>query len=232
MPIYSEYKKENNILLIILFFLIYITFNIKSIKSEISDCPKAQPIYKSNECKLEYCTKEQFESEQCIIKNEIVKTQWLNNIIIIGDTNFRYLNYASYKNGDMVIQSTKYPVTKARKFYGIKNNGRPFFTKDSKETPYYTKVIEDTSNGMLEGQCQIVKDSVNDEEYFFCVSKNDCNAEMFDLKNDNVYWKTTRTFTENKDLITLHHALIPITSTTAGEYHYLFSFILQLKIMI
>ena len=225
MPLKNVYKKEDNILSMALFLLIYISFNFISIKSQESDCPKDNPIFISGECKLQYCSEEQFASEQCIIKNEIIKTQWLNNIIIIGDNNYRYINFGSYSNGDMVIQTTTYPGNIIRKFYGIKNNGRPFFTKDSEETPYYTKVIPEDSFGIFEAQSLIVKASDNGEEYFFCFSKHECGAEMFDLKNGNVYRTNVATFTNSNEVTTHKSSIIPITSTIPGEYHYLLAFV-------
>ena len=222
MTLKIVYKKESSI---VLFLSIYVSFNFISIKSQESDCPRDNPILISNECKLQYCSEEQFASKQCIIKNEIIKTQWLNNIIILGDENYRYLNFGSYSNGDMVIQTTTYPATNTRKFYGIKNNGRPFFTKDSKETPYYTKVISEDTVGAFEAQSLIVKDSANGEEYFFCISKHECNAEMFDLKNGNVYRTASANFTNTNEVNSLKSSVIPITSTIPGEYHYLLAFI-------
>ena len=53
------------------------------IKSEITECPRETPILISNNCSMQYCNKSDFSTGKCIIKNEIVKTQWLNNIIII-----------------------------------------------------------------------------------------------------------------------------------------------------
>ena len=51
----------------------------------------------------------------------------LNKIIRIGDLNYRYINLASYSNGDMIVETTAYPGTDKRVFYGIKSNGREFF---------------------------------------------------------------------------------------------------------
>ena len=224
MSLKNIYKKEDNISSIALFLLIYISFNFISIKSQETDCPKDNPIFISDECKLQYCSEEQFASEQCIIRNEIIKTQWLNNIIIIGDKNYRYINFGSYSNGDMVIQTTGYPGNYTRKFYGIKNNGRPFFMKDSKETPYYTKDIPEGSSGIFEAQSIIVRASDNGEEYFFCFSKHECGAEMIDLKNGNVYRTNVATFTNSNEVSSHKSSIIPITSTISGEYHYLLAF--------
>ena len=87
------------------------------------------PILKSGSCQLTFCSKEEFNSLDCIISNSKIKTQWLNNIIEIGDLNFRYINFASYQNQDMVVQTTSYPSSTKRMFYGLKKNGRIFKKK-------------------------------------------------------------------------------------------------------
>ena len=90
----------------ILTILFHIILLIYQTKSEITECPRDLPILESNECKLIYCDKNQFDTNICQIKNAIIKTQWLNNIIIFGDNTFRYVRFASYLNGDMVIETT------------------------------------------------------------------------------------------------------------------------------
>ena len=202
--------------------LIYILLNIICIKSD--DCPKTAPIYDLYDCKLTYCNKEQFASEQCIIKNEIIKTQWLNNIIIIGDDYHRYINIASNNDGDIVIQTTAIPETTKRKFYGIKYNGRPFFTEDSKETLYYSKDISGQYIGHFEAQSLFVRVNNNNKEYFLSISKLQYSAEMFDLDTGEYLRKGVYDFTETDYIYSLRHALIPLSSSSPSSYTYLFGF--------
>ena len=111
---------------------IIISFNLLFICSILNvgatECPKDKPILIDGECKLEYCTEDQFNSKYCQINNTIVKTQWINNIIIFGEHPFRYLGFGSFSDGSFVIETTPYPEQPKRKFFGLKRNGRPFFT--------------------------------------------------------------------------------------------------------
>ena len=77
-------------------------------------------------------------------QESINKDQRINRIIYIGDIYFRYMNFASYSNKDMVVETTCYPEESKRMFYGLKANGRPFFKDKSnnKETPYYSINVE------------------------------------------------------------------------------------------
>ena len=38
-----------------------------------------------------------------------IKTQWITNIIIIGDKDFRFINFVTYSNGDFVVETTPCP---------------------------------------------------------------------------------------------------------------------------
>lgn len=115
-------KRKTNI-----FYIILILFLFHNINSEIKQCSKETPILMSGECILDYCPN---DSSGCIIANPTIKTQWLNKVIVFGDLKYRYINFATYENGDMVVEATDYPDTKKRMFFGISQNGRPFFTKD------------------------------------------------------------------------------------------------------
>ena len=59
-------------------------------------------------------------------------SQLLNNIIRLADNPYRYNHISFNAEGDMVLDIESYPVTKIRKFYGIKKNGRAFFYKDNR----------------------------------------------------------------------------------------------------
>ena len=72
----------------------------------------------------------------------IIKTQWFNNIIRIGDKDFRYVNFANYSNGDMIVETTSCQGNSKRMFYGMQSNGRPFYKYLEKEEYTYHFSIE------------------------------------------------------------------------------------------
>ncbi len=50
----------------------------------------------------------------------IVKTQWLNNIIWIGDKFFIYVNLEAYSNGDLEVETSSSEANPKRMFCDIK----------------------------------------------------------------------------------------------------------------
>ena len=214
------------------FKFVLLTILYKIIKSDSDYCSIYNPLLIDGQCTIQYCSKELLDSNKCQVNNTIIKTQWLNNIIIIGDILFRYINFASYSNGDMVVETTQYPQNAYRMFYGLKKNGRPLFINKTtnEETPYYTTQVTGQENkhfGKTEAVAEVIKFSEvgNGKEYFFSISKLDCYGEIFDFENDIMYNKSVTTFSKYKYTITYRHAFVPYKTPSSGSYFYLFGFI-------
>ena len=131
-------KTSLNIITKVLTFILFIN------KIILEECPIDKPILVENKtCDSIYCSDSQFESYYCIINNNKIKTQWLNNIIDFGEFYFRYINFVTYTNGDMVIETTACPGNSGKRiFFGLKKNGRYFFNNKTEETPFYLFIAE------------------------------------------------------------------------------------------
>ena len=106
-----------NYIIISLFQIISYPKIIKALTNS-TNCNRSNPIFESGYCKLIYCEEEKFNSGECSINNDIIKTQCLTNVIKIGKEYFRYINFVSYSNGDMVFLTTANPKKNERIFYG------------------------------------------------------------------------------------------------------------------
>ena len=163
-------------------------------------------------------------------QESINKAQKISRIIYMGDIYYRYMNFASYSNRDMVVETTCFPKEHRRMFYGLKANGRPFFKDKSnnKETPYYSINVEKDDFIKFESVGIIIKLSSienNGKEYYFSISKLECNAELFDFEDDKVYTKSVDSFTTLRSLTSLRSTLIPLLNSSINlEYYYLFGF--------
>ena len=205
-------------------FQIFLLFY--QIKSEITECSRENPILISNECRLVYCNKTQFDLNICQIKSSIIKTQWLNNIIVFGNITYRYINVASYSNGDLLFETTCIPGTKKRMFYGLKQNGRPLFQNE--ETPYYSVEVEGErfTQGKYEAESIVVKHMNLQKEFFLSVSKMNCYAEAFSFENNIILTKPSSTFTNNIFIVSSRNSFcaLSIKEDPANNY-YLFGFL-------
>ena len=111
-------------------------------------------------------------------------------VIRLGNKYFRFIHFSSNLNGDMIIDTSAYPIVdgdstyKERRFYGLKKNGRFYFKDDNnKETPFASIFIEKAKT--YSESCFIqLSNSDDNKEYLLSVSSiNSYYAELYDLEN-------------------------------------------------
>ena len=156
----------------------------------LEDCEKEFPIkLSSGECVLQYCTKDDYESKECSINNTIIQTQFPNNIIIVGEISFRYLNFITFSNKDMVLETSSFPTSNKRIFYGLKKNGRYYFKKDNseEETPFNYLIADIEEEGKYESINYNLKK--NGKEYIISIGRLDSYTELFDFDANKIFSK-------------------------------------------
>ena len=153
------------------------------------------------------------------------------NIICIGDKNFRYINFADYSNGDMIIETTSFPESTKRLFYGLKQNGEYLFIKEGKSTPFY---LMEGRKKKFESEIFIIKINKEEEEqqenniyynykeYLVSISFKDQDTELYDFESNKTI------ITKTSDL--LEKEMISIRETATkwilnNENYILFSFL-------
>ena len=210
-------------------FQIFIFFFCLYISKE--ECDRNNPILKGCQCSSIFCTKEQFEREECTIKDEIIKTQWLNNFINIEISYLRYVSFASYSNGDMIFHAWEYPNSNFRAFIGFKSNGRNFFINNqTNESNYYYSIelSQSPNYTKFEGQNIIIKLSGREnnetDEYLLSISDENSYVEIYDFKNYKIYKKLIYDFTDIKYVTSQQNMAISLFSNSS-DYYYLFGFI-------
>ena len=176
-------KKQTNIIFSKRIIIINILLNIILCESE---CERDNPIKIGTECQSIYCEESKYVSGECIKSNSIIKTQWLNNIILIGEENFRYINFIT-SDGKTLLYVSPYPVSRKRVFFGINSIGEPIF-KDSNDKNIYIlqkEVAEDqkTKYESTGGVLKINGDINEYKQYFISIGKTKTNTEIFDFDN-------------------------------------------------
>ena len=162
----------------IIFNLVVIFWNLYSFV--LKNCDKFIPILKDNECQLIYCEQSKFDTNECSINNPYIKTQWLNNIVRISDDNFRYINVVSNKNGDIFIETSPISESSKRIFYGLKNNGRPYFKNE--ETPFY--ILNELSCNLKRHYSELFNVVLNNKKEYLISISTDGFAEIYDFDNN------------------------------------------------
>ena len=175
-------------------FVIRVILILILIDSCLNNCDnRSEPILlkESNECVMKYCTEEEFNNKICIKDNDIIRTQWLNNIINFGDKNCRFTKISKYYNGDIIAISQINPGNSfAGYFYGLKENGRPLFIKNGKETPYnpLNNYINSNYNDIEydESEVLVAKNETTGKEYILIFGKFSGFIELYNFNNKNI----------------------------------------------
>ena len=158
----------------------------------------------------------------------------LNHIININISYLRYINFASYSNGDMILQCGGYPKSDLRFFIGFKNNGRGLFKNDitNEYSYFYSLNISDYYNqsgsrGKYESKNIVIKlsdNNSNKNEYLISLSYSDSYVEIYDFKNGEIYQKHLYDFSKMQYISSYQNMAIPLFSNNS-DYYYLFGFI-------
>ena len=205
-------KIHSTIKMISLLYLIYPVIT--------KNCTRELPILKDGNCVLEYCTKHEFKNKTCVINNKIVKTQWLNDIIWIGEQNFRYINFANNSNGDMIVETTSIPPSTKRIFYGINRDGNPFF----KDNNFFSScnVIEQEGNpdkGRYEAEIFFTKSTNDNKEYLVSIGKNNQYVEVYNFNNNQILYQISSSSLFGRVVIGLRGAVINLKLNEGGIYN-------------
>ena len=156
-----------------------IIFLSQIVSISLSDCNYTHPIKKNGVCIEGGCSASLFESETCTIGNDIINDQWLNSINIYTNTGMNYAALTTTPNGDLICISSYYSTSKTLYFFGLKKNGRSYFTEGDEETSFKTTV---TDQGRNEGNIFAIKlDSTSnngDKEYVIGFANNNASFEI------------------------------------------------------
>ena len=181
------------------YFILYLQYLILLLRIiNILGCESVHmPILKGDNCIEGICTEEEFKSEICKIDNDIIKTQWFNNIrFITEEEGFQYIDIVSTSNENLILMSNTNSTHKdkfIRKFYGIKNNGRNYFVDfdTSEETPFNQYIVNNTRD---QGDIFSVKlkENLDNKEYIISISSN--IFEIYDLESGLINEKKIEDF--------------------------------------
>ena len=214
MPIFNQ---------IILTFII--NFSICHYMCEIDT-----PIYKNGTCQLIYCSEIEFKEGICSIENEVIKTQWLNNIILFNDRKYRYGSLAINSKGDLIVEFSTEENNGIRLFYGLKQNGN-FFFKNSENSGISTKIIKlnygEEALMRYESENIFITVDNKNEEYLISISLYFGYVELYDFQTNNQSFVKTENFT-GYNIYTSRSQLIEITSSE-NKKEYLHVFVGQNK---
>ena len=214
-------------------FNIIITFFflIKICKSD-NQCDYDTPIYKDSSCQLVYCTESQFKDETCIIKNNKMKSQWMNNIIVFNEVKYRYCNIVINSQGDLIAEYSTEENNGIRLFYALKQNGNIYFTNSENAEIPTKKIIVGVGGSTpirLESENFLItlNNTEDTNQYLISISYYTGYIELFDLDLNLISLLSSDDFTGYR-IYSRRSQLIEL-NINDNEKQYLHLFVGQIK---
>ena len=100
------------------------------------------------------CSKSEINIGTCIIRNEIIKVQWLNNIIYFAPGGYGYINIAVTESDNLYAITSCHPNNNQRYIYLINREGIGWF----EGSPFTISYVEDSENkGRYESSAFTIK---------------------------------------------------------------------------
>ena len=171
------------------FFIILLSILYKSI---LNECERENPIFKDNSCQLIYCNESEFSTNICRINNEIVKTQWLTNIIKISKDSFIHINIASNSKGDIFLESSPIDERSERNFYALKSDGRAYFKNSNNEESYFY-IMNELDINLKRHESELINVVLNNNEYLMSIGI-DGSVEVYDFDKGERKYITALSF--------------------------------------
>ena len=177
-----KYKKFSNNYLFLLRCIIFF-FNMKNCL--LSICNENSPIRKNEAECVESCTANEFTSGACVIENEKIKTQKITDRVVYSASSIHYAAGATTPHGNLICSSSYYQTYTQKYYYGLKQNGRPLFIENSKETFFS---ITDSDKVRCEGTIYAINiNGIKDKEYIVGFGNNAVNFEIYDfISNEQI----------------------------------------------
>ena len=171
--------------IIIFFKIIYYTNMLECNDTKI-------PLEKNGIC-ADNCTTNEITAGTCKIKNEVIKVQWLNNIIYFAPAGYRYINIAVTESNNLYAITSDISPNNKRYLYILNREGNGFFGKEI-TTPF--KIISDVGDLEIKGRYEstsfifkFYNPQKSYHEFLMSISKEDQNVEIFDFYNSKILAK-------------------------------------------
>jgi len=200
------------------------SFYLKSFSK--CSCGRDNPIYKNELCQSIYCTEFEFKNNICLIENDIIKNQWLNNIIVFDEYKYRFTNKVINDEGDFIL-ITSPMYSGFRLFYVLKKNGAFYFKNvDNQELSTKTILVKDDDLPFSRyfSQAFLIKINNNstnlNKQFLVSISSYFGYFELYNLEDDNLLVSklTTLDFTDHA-ISTIRDSIIELPNI---KYLYIF----------
>ena len=180
-------------------------------------CSYNKPILKNGKCQLIYCTPEEFESKICLINNDTLKEQWLNNFHIFSEesTSSVCLSEDIISNEKVIFLAQGLENGYTDKYlYGFYKNGSGIFYDENKKLfnnyktilfPVQEDLIKNLAYIEIDSDGYLLTTPVKNNLYLINYKdgdKSDIKLELPAYSTDRIILRQKKTSAKNAEYIT------------------------------
>ena len=197
--------------------IFYFLIKIIILNKVSSMCEKDKPFLKNGICSETKCTDTEISDETCIIDNDILKTQWITNLITLSPVKYSNIDIFNTTNQDLIIETSPYPGNNKILFYGFKSNGRQYYEN---QTYHITTTYDrnDAFNTIL---------NFNNKDYIISICGKDGMTELFDIEQNLIVFSKSTKELFGENIYSTRNTLIELLSDESGIKYHVFAYISQ-----
>ena len=191
---------------------------------------RAHPIFvkSSNSCEMKYCQEEEFEQKSCIKDNEIIRVQWLSNIIKFKQNKCRNPKFVKYEDGNIGIftgEQSSNSMYNIINYYCLNEYGKISLYQFKKVgTSFAISTNGEIIVSFDDGEMLIIKSSIN-EVLIINIGKQFGEAELYDLQKIQtsiVFHGQTKDYFDNQIFTNIRGSLFNLKDSDYFIYAGLF----------
>ena len=213
----------------IFIFYFLIIYNKNFINTEIIDnneCPIEKPL-RIKDSSNNNCVYTRFDENIHEISNNIIKTQFLNKINLLGGFGTWFIGTDFSSKGDLIIQSFDYGGDNQfeRFFYGIKKNGRNYFYIGN-NNKYFNQISITSTTTVTKYESEFIKinliNDIEEKDYYLSTCFENNAIELIDFYNNQVIGLPQQNFFGDVSITSLIYNIFEINK---NKKIYIFCFI-------
>jgi len=144
---------------------------------------------------------ELIQSTSCSKNDKLSNKECFNDVLVFDDLNWRAGHSALKKDGTFMLEFSVDSKSGNRLFYGLKPNGRYYFSNDSptKEITLPTKNYDNSKNIVaryesINSFVSLKNDINKNKEYLLSISTYFCYIEIYDITSESISYDAMYTY--------------------------------------
>ena len=124
---------------------------------------------------------------------------------MIGEENSRFINFANFSNGTMIIEVSSDSENNKKTFFGLNSDGSYLFKNEKTHQFTMTTSSINSKRHYSENFCATIIENNSSKEYIVSIANEDQYIELYDFENNHIYEAKSEEKFEMK-IISIRHS--------------------------